>query len=115
MGTKPQTPSTPGNLGPEPFFDAEQASHVPAHALLQQTPSTQKVDAHSFPLRQIAPFGCCRTQAPCGLQWSPRGQAESVHTMHVPFTHKGVLPEQGVPKVTQPAFAVHSCGCCPLH
>ena len=40
--TAPQTPSAP-----VPFFDAEHASHAPAHAVSQQKPSTQLPLAHS--------------------------------------------------------------------
>ena len=48
--------SVPARMGPKvplvppPFLATEQAWQRPAQALLQQTPSTQKVDAHTAPL-----------------------------------------------------------------
>lgn len=47
----PQTPSTPW-----PLSIAEQAEHVPVHALSQQTPSTQNVLSHSLPSVHGVPF-----------------------------------------------------------
>jgi len=42
---------------PDPFFAAEHATHVSAHAVSQQTLSTQLPDAHCAALMQATPFG----------------------------------------------------------
>src|SRR5262249_50832701 len=43
-----------------------QASHCAVHAVLQHTPSTQNVDAHSAPAKHASPFFFL--QAPAALQ-----------------------------------------------
>jgi hypothetical protein len=52
-GTGEHEPTCPATL---------QAAQAPVHESLQQTPSTQKPDAHSPPPAQEAPFACCGTQ-----------------------------------------------------
>ena len=47
------TPHVP--VTPEPFFAAVQATHVPLHAVLQHTPSTQFPVAHWFAAAHTSP------------------------------------------------------------
>ena len=47
---------------PLPFFAVVHASHAPAHALSQQTPSAQKPVAHCRPSVHALPFGSRATQ-----------------------------------------------------
>jgi hypothetical protein len=48
----PQTP-----FAPLPFFAAVQASHTPLQAVLQQTPSVQRPDAHCESMAHGNPLG----------------------------------------------------------
>jgi hypothetical protein len=48
----PQTPSSVA----VPLSAFVQATHMPVHAVLQQTPSTQKLDAHSLAIAHIVPL-----------------------------------------------------------
>ena len=62
-----QAPALPGRL---------HASHGPAHALPQHTPSAQWPDAQSAALKQVAPSCRSGTQVP-NEQWLPALQSES--------------------------------------
>ena len=54
-----------------------QASQAPAHAALQQTPSTQKPLPHWLARVQQAPFGWGATQRPAQLHTLPAAQSPS--------------------------------------
>jgi hypothetical protein len=79
----PQTPFTPA-----PFLAAVQARQRPAHAVLQQTPSTQEADWHSLPAPQALPLGSGEMHAD-PLQMKPEAQSAVVAqvSLHAPFEH----------------------------
>jgi hypothetical protein len=69
------TPSTATHLPAEPV--SLQASHCPVHPVSQQTPSTQKPDAHSRPSVQVAPGACFVAQVLADVQYEPETQSAS--------------------------------------
>jgi hypothetical protein len=72
IATLPQAPSTP-----PPFFAAVHAWQVPVQALLQQTPSAQKPDAHCDAAAHALPFPSAGAQTPA-VQLSPGMQSALV-------------------------------------
>lgn len=68
-GAQEGAPALPGAAGLQvPSAGAprdwRQVSHAPAHAALQQTPSTQRPDWHCAAEVHACPFGSCSRQAP---------------------------------------------------
>jgi hypothetical protein len=78
----PHVPSVPW-----PLIAAVQASQVPAQALLQQTPSTQKLDKHAALLPHIAPRSSLQVLAPLQepLTHSLSGSVAVMIGPHVPL------------------------------
>ena len=65
---------------------AAQVSQAPAHAALQQKPSTQKPERHWFAPPHAAPCALLGTHAPPLHQLPAPHWALVVHTTHCPFT-----------------------------
>jgi hypothetical protein len=102
----PQVPSAP-----EPFLVAVQAWQVPAHAEAQQTPSTQKVEAHSAPVPQAAPstFGVWHVP-PAQTKPDAQSPAPAHVVRHAPAEQlygAQLVPLAEVPQVPVP---LQTCG-----
>jgi hypothetical protein len=102
----PHTPSPP-----EPFLAALHAEQTAVQALLQHTPSTQKLLEHSLPAPQAAPLACFGRQL---LAWQkyPAAHCESfAHRIGqaplAPLHTKGV--QDGLP-LAPAASVVHVPG-----
>jgi hypothetical protein len=90
-------PSVPGML---------HASHAPEHALLQQTPSTQKPEAQLALLVQYPPLPACAiTHAPKPLQFVAHSSSGSVLTAIFPH----------VPSLPLPFFTAEHAWQAPVH
>ena len=105
---EPHTPSAP-----PPFFAALHATHVPAHAVSQQTPSTQLPDWHSVPAPQVAPSVPSFTHCPAPQKYPVRQSVEVTQLVrHAPLLVLHAYPPHDVPFApTVHVFgAVHALG-----
>jgi hypothetical protein len=86
----PRGSAAPAGTGVQrPIADGSpQDRQAPWHASAQQTPSTQKVLAHSPPVTQVWPF-CLGPQLPATQAWPAWQSASEAHlVLHAPFVQR---------------------------
>jgi hypothetical protein len=87
-----------------------QASHCPAHSSSQQTPSMQKLEAHSLPTSHTSPSPLRGAQLPPGVQKAVvESHSASVVQLVLQASPEQVYGAHGTEPISQVPEPLHTC------